>query len=246
MSVLHVAQTQEAAGGEANRPDIASEVLAVVTSLAEEIHPHQKGRAPGLGGDLDRDFGLDSLGRVEAIHRLEAVFNTTLPDRLFAEAATPSDLVRAVSKTGLSVGPQSATHVESRAAPSAVAAPERLATLNGVLAWHATHQPLRPHAYLSDGDRESEPITYGALAERAQRVAAGLIARGLEPGARIALMLPTGADFFAAFLGVLLAGGVPAPPFHSISEISVAVEKLLVRGGVTVVPVSRQKRLQGK
>jgi len=43
--------------------------------------------------------------------------------------------------------------------------------------------------------------------------------------------------------------GQPVPsgvPFHSISEISVAVEKLLVKGGVTVVPVSRQKRLQGK
>src|SRR5579884_3267804 len=97
MSLVEAPAEVPAPSGEAQ---IASEVLAIVASLAEEIHPHQRGHAAGLEGDLDRDFGLDSLGRVEAIHRLEAAFNTTLPDRLFAEAATPADLVRAIAAAG--------------------------------------------------------------------------------------------------------------------------------------------------
>ena len=35
--------------------------------------------------------------------------------------------------------------------------------------------------------------------------------RGLEPGERVAIMLPTSAAFFTAFFGVLYAGGVPTP-----------------------------------
>ncbi|MFI4974939.1 MAG: AMP-binding protein [Caulobacterales bacterium] len=191
---------------------MATEVLGVITDLAEEIHPHQKGReTPGLDGDLDSDFGLDSLGRVEAIHRLEAAFNTTLPEKLFAEASTVADLVRAIAGSGPISTARVATRVESRAAPVARAAPEQLGTIPDVLGWHAQHQQDRAHIYLSDGDSETSPITYRQLFTAAQRVAGGLASRGLEPGGRIGLMLPTGQAYFAAFLGVLLAGGVPAP-----------------------------------
>jgi 1-acyl-sn-glycerol-3-phosphate acyltransferase len=211
MSVAETSGRPPASAAPAAEAALADAVLAVVTSLSEELHPHQKGRRLGLEADLDRDFGLDSLGRVEAIHRLEIVFNASLPDRLFAEAGTPADLVRALAKAGPRAAPEAAGRVEARAEPSALAAPESLATLTGVLAWHAEHQPDRPHAYVSDGDAEGPALTYRALYERARRVAAGLNARGTEPGARIALMLPTGADFFAAFMGVLLAGAAPAP-----------------------------------
>ena len=211
MSVSEVLEAPPAAGEGSDAADIRAEVLAVVTRLAEEMHPHQKGRAPGLRGDLDRDFGLDSLGRVELIHRLEATFNITLPDRLFAEAGTPDDLARAITKAGPAVAGHREAAVTRAAQPGALAAPEALQTLTDVLAWHATRQPTRAHAYLSDGDQESAPITYADLLGRAKRVATGLSARGLEPGARIALMLPTGVEYFAALLGTLMAGGVPAP-----------------------------------
>jgi 1-acyl-sn-glycerol-3-phosphate acyltransferase len=192
--------------------EIADEVLDVVSGLADELHPHRRGLAPlGLGSDLDQGFGLDSLGRVEAIQRLEAAFNVRLPDTLFAEAATPADLAHAIAKAGPGVVGAGRERVEARAASGAQAAPATAGTLIDILAWHARHQPDRPHIYLSDGDREEPPITYGALFARASKVATGLTAMGIEPGARIGLMLPTGADFFAAFMGVLGAGGVPAP-----------------------------------
>src|SRR5512143_1711408 len=84
--------------GAARRDDeLAAEVLGAIVELSEQLHPHQRGRAhAGLDGDLDRAFGLDSLGRVEVVHRLEALFNITLPDSLFAEAGTPLDLVKAI------------------------------------------------------------------------------------------------------------------------------------------------------
>jgi 1-acyl-sn-glycerol-3-phosphate acyltransferase len=190
----------------------AAEVLGVISTLAEELHPHQKGRpSPGPTGDLDRDFGLDSLGRVEAIHRLEALFNTTLPEQLFAEAGTPLDLARAIEATGPTAGPPLATRSEDRAAPQAAAAPQQLRTLGEVLAWHAENQGGRAHIYLSDGETEAAPISYGQLHRSAARFAIGLVAKDVEPGERVALMLPTGEAFFTVFMGVILAGAVPAP-----------------------------------
>ena len=35
--------------------------------------------------------------------------------------------------------------------------------------------------------------------------------RGPRPSDRVAIMLPTGAEYFAAFLGVVIAGGIPVP-----------------------------------
>lgn len=191
---------------------LETEVLEAVVELAEELHPHQRGRPhAGLGGDLDRDFGLDSLGRVEAVHRLEALFNVTLPDSLFAEAATPQDLVAALRNAGSAPQPRAQAVRRAPSQASASAAPETLATLTDVLAWHAAQQGERVHLYVSDGDAETSSLTYGALRHRSSRIAAGLAARGVEPGARVALMLPTGEAFFESFLGVIMAGAVPAP-----------------------------------
>jgi acyl-CoA synthetase (AMP-forming)/AMP-acid ligase II len=44
-----------------------------------------------------------------------------------------------------------------------------------------------------------------------ETVARGLRQAGLQPGERVAIMLPTGEEFFLGFFGVLYAGGVPAP-----------------------------------
>ncbi len=53
--------------------------------------------------------------------------------------------------------------------------------------------------------------TYGALAERAARVAHFLRARGIHPEQRIVLALHDSADFPALFLGAIRAGVVPVP-----------------------------------
>ena len=54
-------------------------------------------------------------------------------------------------------------------------------------------------------------ITFAALVERAEHLAAGLADRGLAPGQSAALMLPTGLDYLATFLAVQMAGAIPVP-----------------------------------
>ena len=58
---------------------------------------------------------------------------------------------------------------------------------------------------------------YKDVVARAQAAAGTLQAQGLRPGERVGIVLPTGIEFFDAFLGVVLAGGIPAalyPPLR--------------------------------
>ena len=85
-------------------------------------------------------------------------------------------------------------------------------TLVEVLDWHVTHHPDRLHlTFLQDDATIVGALTYSQLAAKARRVAAGLIARDILPGDRVALMLPTSLEFFIAFFGILYAGAVPVP-----------------------------------
>ena len=60
-----------------------------------------------------------------------------------------------------------------------------------------------------DKPGKSEHLSYATILEDALRVAYGLREKGLVPGERVAIILPTGPDFYRSFYGVLLAGGVP-------------------------------------
>ncbi len=54
-------------------------------------------------------------------------------------------------------------------------------------------------------------LTHTELADRALRVAGGLVARGVRPGDPVAVTLPRGPDQVVAVLGVLAAGGTYVP-----------------------------------
>ena len=86
--------------------------------------------------------------------------------------------------------------------------PQSARTWVEVLRHHADLEPDRVQAHMPEEDQD---ITYGRLLETASRVAAGLNAKGLRRDETVAIMLPTCADFFYAFLGVMLAGGIAVP-----------------------------------
>jgi len=67
------------------------------------------------------------------------------------------------------------------------------------------------HLCIADKDCAAAEITLRSVLERASNVARDLLARGLERGGRVVVMLPTSADWLAGFFGVLLAGGVAVP-----------------------------------
>ncbi|HEY5477242.1 MAG TPA: AMP-binding protein, partial [Tepidiformaceae bacterium] len=53
-------------------------------------------------------------------------------------------------------------------------------------------------------------------------IAGGLVACGVEPGQSVALMLPTSAEYFSTFLGVLRAGAIPVPIYPPVRRSQIA------------------------
>jgi acyl carrier protein len=75
----------------------AALLLKMIHELAVELHPRRPLKRPvTLDSTLGRDLGLDSLARVELLARIERHFRVTIPERIFADAETPRDLLRAV------------------------------------------------------------------------------------------------------------------------------------------------------
>ncbi len=201
------AKTPAATGDAAERL-----LLATVHDLVLELHPHRRrGLRVRLDSDLDRDLGLDSLARAELVLRLERAFKVSLPEDLLATSEAPADLLQAVRRARPGKAPRQATATRRIATEAVDAFPHEAGTLTDVVDWHVRQHPERPHLLLWSESGEEPTLTYGALADLAKRVAGGLRRWGLEPGDRVAIMLPTGPDFFQAFLGVLYAGGVPVP-----------------------------------
>ncbi len=191
---------------------LAATVLETVAALARETRSGGASPPVGLDTSLERDLGFDSLERAELLLRLERACGVRLPSRTLVDAETPRDLVRAV-QAGSAQAP-AATAVAAPQPVPAAGAPTEAATLVEILEWHARVHGGRTHLTLlteTDAGPVERTLTYGELHDDALRVAAGLAARGLEPGQAVAIMLPTSLEFFAAFFGILLAGGVPVP-----------------------------------
>ncbi len=188
------------------------DLIAVVAALVRELHPQRFRFIDVTGASrIERDLGIDSLGRTELIMRIERAFHVRLPVEAVGEAETVDDLMRALVKAGPLRERLSPQTGQAPALPHVPAAREAR-TLLDVLDWHAAHHSDRLHlTVLQDEATIIGTLTYGELATRARKVACGLIARDVAPGDRIALMLPTGTDFFIAFFGVLYAGAIPVP-----------------------------------
>ena len=195
---------------------LARSLIAVVTDLVHELHgPKASSLDVTLSSRLDRDLGIDSLGRTELILRIERAFRTRLPVNVMGEADTVGDLLTALQQAAsargtLETGFILPTEVRSYAAQVGPAAEAR--TLVEALQWHVARNPDRPHVTVLEDERAViGTASYSELAKAAKAVAASLIEQDVLPGDRVALMLPTGMEFFEAFFGILYAGAVPVP-----------------------------------
>lgn len=204
-------QAASAAGPQENAAAAsAAALLGVARDLVAEVHAHDHVSPDvSLASTLDRDLGLDSMARVELLARVERRFAVQLPETVLGTVTTVGELLRQLQAMQRALATP-----DARAAPpltAGVAAPASTATLMEALRWHAEHQPDRVHVVFTGGDSEAERLTYGALERKAAMMAGGLAARGLRPGDRAALMLPTGTDFLASFYAVLFAGAIRVP-----------------------------------
>ncbi|MEE9605598.1 MAG: acyl carrier protein [Candidatus Scalindua sp.] len=83
--------------GAKNIGETAATMLEIIEGLVAELHPRQLPvQAVSFDNSLDRDLGLDSLARVELLARIERSFGVVLQERVFADAETPRDLLRAL------------------------------------------------------------------------------------------------------------------------------------------------------
>jgi len=187
-------------------------LLQVIQSLVREIHPQRPSTAVmTLDSAFEKDLGLDSLARVELISRVEKRFKLALPERSFAEAETARDLLRAVLGAAGPRSTLSAAEMRPMELGEATAAPAGAQTLVEVLDWHVMHHPDRPLIQIYQDENEGEIITYHQLEAGAKQLAAGLQRRGIQAAEPVAIMLPSGPDYFFSFIGVLMAGGIPVP-----------------------------------
>src|SRR5271156_5462667 len=226
------------------KPAVAAQALASVRQLLLELgsaRGMEELVARGTKAHLERELGLGSLERVELMLRLGDACGVRLPDRVVAEADTVQDLVDAILRVeagedGNGAGaavPNSAASSSVVISTSAVSSSpairpdirpdideqiRKAETLSEILRLRGRGEPGRSHIQIYEEDDQLRTITFGELYERASVVAADLRRRGLEPGQTVAIMLPTCAEFFWTFAGILLAGGIPVPfypPFRA-------------------------------
>ena len=186
-------------------------LLELIAAMSRELGAGARSAEVRLDSSLERDLGFDSLARMELLHRIEARFDCSFPEALLAEAETPRDLV-----PGLGTSPPPGAAPAPRAGLSAGAGrlvPGHVETLTEALQWQAERYGDGTHIRLLDDQGQAVEIEYGGLLDRAARLAAGLAGLGLAPAETVMLMLPTGEDYFASFMGVLLAGGIPVPVY---------------------------------
>src|SRR5512143_2770281 len=153
------------------------QLIAVVTDLVRELHP-QRIRFIDVtpSSRIERDLGIDSLGRTELILRIERAFRVRLPAQTIGESETVQDLVKALEQARpVRVG--SVVEVQPVAVLPSVPPASDARTLIEVLAWHAARHPQRLHlTVLQDEATTLGSLTYAALATKARALARGLVA----------------------------------------------------------------------
>jgi len=191
---------------------VEAEVVRIVAGLVGEL---RAGRPLAVSPDshLERDLGLDSLARVELLARIERSAGVRLPTDTLTAAETPRQLAQALRDAHPDFAAADLEPVAAAPAGEHIEAPATAATLVEVLQWHAGHWPQRVHVRLLHDDAEVATLSYGSLLDTGLRMASGLRRAGLQPGEAVAIMLPTGLEFFTSFFGALLAGGVPVPMY---------------------------------
>ncbi len=185
---------------------VSEKLLGVAAKLSREARASKVGQ-PNLDMSLERDLGFDSLTRVELMMRVERAFDVRLPEALLGEAETLRDILEALGKQQLPLH-EIAEAPEAEREVSGF--PTDAQTLTEVLEWHVLNHRDRIHILFEESGK-TVPISYGELEKRAKRVAGGLIMRGVQKGEAVALMLPTGPDYFFSFFGILMAGCIPVP-----------------------------------
>ena len=190
----------------------AAQLLKILDALVKELHPGQADRIKiGLQSSLVQDLAIDSLARAELLFRLEQGFKMKLPNRPFNEAETVADLLRLLNLAQPESTQEQDVSIRLLEEASQASLPDKARTLPEVLQWYAERDPERTHLLLYEEEDQVTKIHYGEFYREAVGVAGALRQSGLQAGEAVAIMLPTGRDYFVSFFGILLCGAIPLP-----------------------------------
>lgn len=198
----------------------ASELLEMVREIGAELNLRSDLiRHLNLDYSLDRDLGLDSLARMELLERVERRYGVALSETRLREIETIADLlvaIRSAPSYMADFSDQSGRDLVPAEPDFYSGIPSSATTLTEVLIWHANANPNRVHVHLYDDAGTGEAIRYDDLYQNAKLVANTLRLKGIAVGDAVALMLPTGKDYFYWFWGILIAGCVPVPIYPPV------------------------------
>lgn len=232
-----------------SRTEDEAALLAEVSALLSELRTSHTAAPVRLDSEMERELGLSSLELAELLVRVEDLFSVSLGTEVLEWVETPGDLLGVVQRA-----PRREART-SRATPRAVGplpaetTPATAATLVEALEWHVSAHADRCHLRILGDEGIDAELSYAALMERASAAAAGLLNRGVVPGDPVALMLPTGHDYFVSFASILLAGAIPVPiypparPSQLEDHLHRHVRILDNAGAVMLVTVPQAQRL---
>lgn len=190
--------------------ELEKRILDIVHNFLEDLENERALlRGITIHSELDRDLGIDSLGKVELFHRIEAAFMIQLQTTAIIDILTLTDLKNAIIRAN---PPQKISHqtFKTKIKKAAVNVSDSQ-TLVDVLLKFSSEAPDRPHIFFQEEPNLEKTITYGNLYLYASQLASGLLDKGIRSGDTVAIMLPTSEDFFYSFFGILLAGAIPVP-----------------------------------
>lgn len=220
-------------------------VIGLINSLLEELGC-RTGPAK-LSSDFERDLGLGSLERAELIARSEDLFGVSMPDEALVKIRNPGQLLSALeaSRDGGSVAEaieivrEEAAPVGAEGRPWCVPSEDDVQNLVDVARFRADYNGAEVHLRVLQEDGKYKPLSYAELWSKALHAAAGLAALDISKGDRVAMILPSGEEFFIAFLGILCAGGTPVPIYPPIrmDQLNSYLDRharILENAGVTI------------
>src|SRR5436305_9472106 len=134
-------------------PSRELELIAVVRELVRELSPQRLKRGDVTGSSrLDRDLGIDSLGRTELVLRIERKFHVRLAVTDVAEMETVADLLKAVEQAAPG-GPVAYTlDIATQATTPLIGQPDDAKTLTEMLDWHVQEHTDHIHGTVLDDD----------------------------------------------------------------------------------------------
>ena len=189
----------------------AQEFLDLLLTFIKEIHPHFHKPSIQLEDDFEHDLGLDSLSRVELLSRIQEHYHINLCEEELYEIQNPKELLKTIIGAKETLSHHLDHTIVSQNLDENSDLPHKAKTLIDVLHWHLKQHPQRIHIQMYEDDNSGKAISYQALYEKALKIAFSLQDLGLRPSSAVAIMLPTCAEYFYSFYGILLAGGIPVP-----------------------------------